>query len=53
VWFLKKNGNQPLLESYRELAQKFPRGLADAAPLPEEISGEVNAAFAAATKVRM
>jgi len=46
VWFLKKNGNRPLLESYRELAQKFPRGLADAAPLPEEVSGEVNAAFA-------
>ncbi|MHB8656194.1 MAG: VirB4 family type IV secretion system protein [Terriglobia bacterium] len=50
VWFLKKNGNRALLESYRELAQKFPRGLADAAPLPEEISGEVNAAFAAARK---
>ena len=46
AWFLKKSCDRPLLESYRELALKFPRGLADAAPLPEEASGEVNAAFA-------
>ena len=41
-WFLKKNGQRPLLESYLELAQKFPEGLADVAPLPEELSGAVN-----------
>lgn len=43
AWFLKKQGDGPLLESYRELAKRFPQGLADVAPLPEEISGAVNA----------
>ena len=46
TWFLRKRGDRPLLDSYQELAQRFPRGLADAASLPEELSGEVNAAFA-------
>jgi hypothetical protein len=41
-WFLKKRNQRPLLESYLELAQKFPEGLADVAPLPEELSGAVN-----------
>jgi len=30
-----------LIEAYRELAERFPVGLADVDPLPEEISGEV------------
>jgi len=29
------------IEAYRELAERFPAGLADVDPLPEEISGEV------------
>jgi type IV secretory pathway VirB4 component len=41
AWFLKKFADRPLLESYQELAIKFPRGLADVAMLPEEISGAV------------
>ena len=44
AWFLKTCAHQPLLESYRALAEMFPRGLAEVAPLPEEISGAVNAA---------
>ena len=46
TWFLKTRQHQPLLDSYRELGQKFPQGLADVQPLAEELSGEVNAAFA-------
>jgi len=34
-----------LLDSYQELAKRFPQGLADVAPLPEEISGAVNAVY--------
>jgi hypothetical protein len=41
AWVLKKFAAQPLLETYQELAQKFPRGLADVPPLPEEVSGAV------------
>ncbi len=40
-WFLRKNKGRPLLESYQELARKFPQGLAELAELPEEISGAV------------
>ena len=43
AWFLKKHADRPLLASYRDLAKRFPQGLADFAPLPEEISGAVNA----------
>ncbi len=46
TWFLQKNNERPQLEAYQELATKFPQGLADVAPLAEELSGEVNAAFA-------
>ena len=48
TWFLKTRQHQPLLDSYRELGQKFPQGLADVQPLAEELSGEVNAVFAEA-----
>ena len=41
AWLLKKFADRPLLQTYLELAQKFPRGLADVSPLPEEISGAV------------
>ena len=43
AWFLKKHADRPLLASYQELAKRFTHGLADVAPLPEEISGAVNA----------
>ena len=38
-----KHADRPLLESYLELAQKFPEGLANIPLLPEELSGTVNA----------
>ena len=34
--FLKEREGRPLLECYQELAKRFPRGLADLPPLPEE-----------------
>ena len=43
AWFLKKHADRPLLASYQDLAKRFPQGLADVPPLPEEISGAVNA----------
>ncbi len=44
AWFLKRHDGRPLLESYQELAKRLPQGLAEAAPLPEELSGAVDAA---------
>jgi len=41
AWVLKKLSDRPLLERYQELARKFPCGLAEVSPLPEEISGAV------------
>jgi hypothetical protein len=41
AWFLKKNADVPLLDSYQELARKFPQGLAEVPSLPEELSGAV------------
>ena len=43
AWFLNERDGRPLLECYQELARMFPQGLADAAPLPEELSGAVAA----------
>ncbi len=37
-WFLGKFADCPSLEGYLELARRFPRGLADVPPMPEEIS---------------
>jgi type IV secretory pathway VirB4 component len=45
-WFLRRNQGKPLIECYQELAKKFPQGLADVPPLPEE-SSEVQEAMAA------
>src|SRR6266513_2601024 len=42
-WVLKKFSDRPLLDCYKELADKLPQGLAEMAPLPEEVSGQVNA----------
>ncbi len=41
TWLLEKFADRPPIEVYRELAQKFPHGLAEVPPLPEEISGAV------------
>ena len=41
AWFLMQHPDRPLLTSYLELAKIFPHGLADLAPLAEEISGAV------------
>ena len=43
TWFLNKSGGRSLLECYQDLAKKFPQGLADVTPLPEELSGAVAA----------
>jgi hypothetical protein len=40
-WWLGQNKPPSPMEAYRELAQRFPAGLADVDPLPEEISGAV------------
>jgi len=40
-WWLERRKDVPLMERYLELAERFPAGLADVDPLPEEISGEV------------
>lgn len=41
AWVLKECAGQPPIETYKQLARKFPRGLAEVPPLPEEISGRV------------
>ena len=40
-WWLERRKNVPLIEAYLQLAERFPAGLADIDPLPEEVSGEV------------
>ena len=42
-YLLGERRGQPLLETYQELARRFPQGLADVPKLPEELSGEVDA----------
>jgi hypothetical protein len=46
AWFLRKHQDRPLFESYEELAQQFPQGLAGLDRLAEEVSGEVSASEA-------
>jgi type IV secretory pathway VirB4 component len=38
-WFLKTHRGMPLLQAYEKLAERFPKGLAEIAELPEEQSG--------------
>ncbi len=40
-WWLRTRQDIPLLTAYEELAARYPRGLAELAPLAEELSGEV------------
>jgi type IV secretory pathway VirB4 component len=45
-YFIAQQDGRPLFESYRELARRFPRGLAETPELPEEASGVVQSAWA-------
>lgn len=40
-WWLNRHADITLLSAYEELAMRYPRGLAELKPLPEEMSGEV------------
>jgi hypothetical protein len=40
-WWLERRKGTHLIDAYIELADRFPLGLADVDPLPEEVSGEV------------
>ena len=44
-YFLARNSEKPLFESYRDLARLFPKGLAELAELPEEASGAVKSVW--------
>jgi type IV secretory pathway VirB4 component len=41
AWFLEEHYDRQLFDNYQDLAKRFPQGLADLAPLPEELSGAV------------
>jgi type IV secretory pathway VirB4 component len=41
AWFFLDHSDRSLLENYQELGKRFPQGLADLPPLPEELSGAV------------
>jgi type IV secretory pathway VirB4 component len=51
-YWMDRHPNRPLLESYRELASQYPRGLVDFPELPEEASGAVQDAWAERRKLR-
>jgi hypothetical protein len=40
-WWMQQHSGKPLMDTYRDLAERFPSGLADLELLPEEFSGEV------------
>ena len=40
-WWLERNREVSRIQAYLELAERFPAGLAEVDPLPEEVSGEV------------
>jgi type IV secretory pathway VirB4 component len=44
-WWLRQHRRLPLIEAYEELAAQYPRGLAELAPLPVELSGEMQEAL--------
>jgi type IV secretory pathway VirB4 component len=45
-WWIWKNASMARIEAYEKLAERFPRGLAEYAPLTEELSGEVQEVLA-------
>jgi len=44
-WWLRQHLRLPLIQAYEELAAQYPRGLAELAPLPVELSGEMQEAL--------
>lgn len=46
TWYLKQHVGRPLIDLYKELAGRFPNGLADQETLPEEATGAVQRACA-------
>ena len=44
-WWLRQHRQLPLIQAYEELAAEYPRGLAELAPLPVELSGEMREAM--------
>jgi len=40
-WWMQQHSGKPLMDTYRDLADRFPFGLADLEMLPEEFSGQV------------
>lgn len=44
-WWLREHPQLPLIQAYEELAARYPRGLAELAPLPVELSGEMQEAI--------
>jgi hypothetical protein len=40
-WYLRENRDRPLLDVYKELAARFPHGLAGEELQPEEVAGIV------------
>jgi len=45
-WWIWKNASMARIEAYEKLAERFPRGLAEFAPLAEELTGEVQEVLA-------
>jgi hypothetical protein len=52
AYFMNQHLTRSLLESYRELALRFPRGLAESPELQEEASGAVQTAWAERRKLK-
>jgi hypothetical protein len=44
-WWLRQHQQMPLIQAYEQLASRYPRGLAELAPLPVELSGEMQEAM--------
>ena len=44
-WWLRQHRRLPLIQAYEELAAQYPRGLAELAPLPVELSGDMQEAL--------
>jgi len=45
-WWLRKHQHLRRIEAYEQLAEQYPRGLAEIGPLPVELSGEMQEALA-------
>jgi len=46
MWWMWKHASMARIAAYEALAERYPRGLADFAPLAEELSGEVQEVLA-------